>query len=141
MGRLLVLRLLKLWAIAAWLYPNEAETYLTTAWQTTGQSKTDPVVETLVSTLNDAPSLREWLRTQQSVRPRRIKRVGFNVTSRHLGGNQPSDFGFFFENIPVMYFFNSTFTTLRYEPEFDEALEIYRLPLLDLETKVAPEID
>lgn len=131
----------ELWAlaIAAWLYPNEAETYLTTAWQITEQSQTESAVETLVSTLRDSSSLRDWLQTQQSVRPRRIKRVGFNVTSRHLGGNQPSDFGFFFENIPVMDFFNSTFTTLRYEPEFDEALEIYRQPLLDLATQIIPE--
>ncbi|NJN72086.1 MAG: hypothetical protein HC799_04360 [Limnothrix sp. RL_2_0] len=128
-------------AIAAWLYPNEAETYLTTAWQTTDQSQTDPVVKNLVSTLRNSSSLRDWLRIQQSVRPRRIKRIGFNVTSRHLGGNQPSDFGFFFENIPVMYFFNNMFTTLRYEPELDKALEIYRQPLLDLEAKVVPEID
>ncbi|MGB2927001.1 MAG: O-antigen ligase family protein [Limnothrix sp.] len=119
-------------AIAAWLNPDDAESYFETTFKTTTEPQLEAIIQTLSNTLRRSTSIQNWLSIQIPERLHRSKRVGFNVTLRHLGGNQPSDFSAYHENIPAMFFFDNTFTVLRYEPEFDQALETYWQPLLDL---------
>ncbi|AFY37304.1 O-antigen polymerase [[Leptolyngbya] sp. PCC 7376] len=123
-------------AIAAWLSPDEAEFYLKKALHSNNQTE---ILNYLQSSLKDKNTLRDWVRNKEPLRPNRIRRLGFNVISRHLGGNQPSDFGAFYDNIPVTNFFGNLFTSLRYAPELDLALSEYWQPLL--ESSPAPELD
>ena len=115
-------------AIAAWLYPDEAASYLQ---QATRVSSPTPITDYLRTSLQESPSLRDWVHNQQPLSPNRIRRVGFNVISRHLGGNQPSDFGAYYDNQAIATCFSELFTTLRYSPELDIALSKYWQPLLE----------
>ncbi|OKH19995.1 O-antigen ligase family protein [[Limnothrix rosea] IAM M-220] len=126
-------------AIAAWLYPEEAEPYLKKAFQLSDLSNQPKILRESLRRLKNQKSLRAWLRNQDYLRPSRIQRVGFNVISRHLGGAKPRDFGEFYDNILMGNLFNNLFVTVRYAPDLDLNLSQYWQPLLELPSTPKPQ--
>ncbi|MEB3225412.1 MAG: O-antigen ligase family protein [Synechococcus sp.] len=86
--------------------------------------------QNIQQTLHQASSLRAWVQDNPPAYSERVQRIGFNIISRHIDGNNPTDFGLAIENAPIRHYLIGLFTHLAYEPELDILLEPYRQDVL-----------
>ncbi len=118
-------------AIAAWAQPTQRDRLLTQAWITATHTLPPPaIIPAMVTSMNQATSLHQWLSKTAPTRQYRRERSGFGVLSRHIDGPIPRDFLIVDEIVPVTLFFSDLFPNPTYLYDLDRALADDRQPYL-----------
>ena len=117
--------------IKAWLNPHQRSQLLQKAWLKKTNNNIPPeILEKLLSGMNQANSLTQWLQEYAPTMQSRRQRSGFGVISRHIDGVIPADFLIVVDNIAVSTWFSELFPSYLYAPEIDRALQPWREELI-----------
>ena len=116
--------------IEAWLDPAQRPDHLKQAWAATPVASSSfaeaimppPVLETLLTGMDNADSFLDWLQTQVPNLPERNTRLGFGVLIRQIDGPLPVDYGVQVKNLAMTTLLQELLPSPTFLPALDEAL-------------------
>ncbi|WP_232321320.1 O-antigen ligase family protein [Picosynechococcus sp. PCC 7117] len=113
---------------ATWENPEKRLELLEEAWAKVSpqQPLTDQQRQEFLATMANSPDFATWIRVGAPVLQYRRQRSGFNVNSRHIDGDNPTDFWTVSENLAINTWFGEFFPSVVYEPSFDLQLQPLR---------------
>ncbi|MDB9525414.1 O-antigen ligase family protein [Oscillatoria sp. CS-180] len=126
------------YVLQAWYDPVVRAESLAIAWVV--QPEDSPVpnpppsadqIQGLANSMAASETLEQWLKQNAPVVEARSERLGFGVFKRHDDGPNPFDYYVRFENVAIAKFFDELFLSPRLMPALDEALQPYRIGLIE----------
>ncbi|MBV5260808.1 O-antigen ligase family protein [Synechococcus moorigangaii CMS01] len=113
---------------ATWEQPEKRGELIEQAWAIA--SPQQPLAaqqrQALLTSMADTPDFTTWIRATAPALQYRRQRSGFNVISRHIDGENPTDFWTVSENLAVTTWFGQFFPSVVYQPTFDLQLQSLR---------------
>ncbi|MEB3224334.1 MAG: O-antigen ligase family protein [Synechococcus sp.] len=113
---------------STWVQPEKRRELLEQAWALVSpqQPLTDQQRQEFLTSMANSPDFATWIRVGAPVLQYRRYRAGFNVNSRHIDGENPTDFWTVSENLAIVTWFSEIFPDVVYAPAFDSQLHPFQ---------------